>query len=348
MTDLRCQIPDFRHQTSVIRHLSSFMIQTFKTHLTVKQRLTHDTVLFHFTLDEPKELEFIAGQYLVLFIPDGSGDYLRRLYSIASPPAMKNSFELIAKIVKNGIASEYFNRMTIGEEVLFQGPAGRFILKDHQKNKVFLATGTGIAPIFSILKTVLPVNYSPLPISDIPPHVILSDSEGSPNLFRNSHSRDLPRQDQNDTKLSANHQSLITHYTLLWGIPTYRDVYLFDELKQMAAAHPNFTFTICLSRESTLDMIPEPDRKHFMLGRITKPLDELVKTGQSSSELVEMSTNSTHSNQSQQTLTNSNQFQQIPTNTDFYLCGNRDVVESLRSYLAAQQIPKENVVFEKF
>lgn len=275
------------------------MIQTFKTHLTAKQNLTHDVILFHFALDEPKELAFIAGQYMVLLVPDGSGDYLRRLYSIASPPAMKNSFELIAKIVENGIASEYFNRMNAGEEVLFQGPAGRFILRDDQKDKVFLATGTGIAPILSMLKTALPINCSPL---------------------------------------ALNAQRLKLNYQLLWGIPTCRDVYCFDELKQMATTHSHFAFTICLSRETTLDMVPEPDRQYFTLGRITKLLDEIVKTSQSSSKLVEISSDST----------NSNQLQPITTNSDYYICGDRDVVESLRRYLYDQKIPPESVVFEKF
>lgn len=275
------------------------MIQTFKTHLTTKQNLTHDVILLHFALDEPKELEFIAGQYMVLLVPDGSGDYLRRLYSIASPPAMKNSFEIIAKIVEHGVASEYFKRMNTGEEVLFHGPAGRFILRDDQKDKVFLATGTGVAPILSMLKTALPINYSPLALKA---------------------------------------QRLTLNYQLLWGIPTYRDVYCFDELKQMATMHPRFTFTICLSRETTLNMISAADRKYFTLGRITNPLDEIVKTSQSSSKLVEISAHSTHSNQ----------LQPIPTNSDYYICGDRDVVESLRNYLYEQKIPAASVVFEKF
>lgn len=243
------------------------MIQTFYTHLLSKKQLTKDVYLLTYGLDDPKELTFISGQYMVLFVPTPTGDHLRRLFSIASPVSAGPSFELLIKIVPGGAASLYFLTLKENDPVLFQGPAGRFVLREGS-NKVFLATGTGLAPIRSMLHTRLNV-------------------------------------------ATWQRGSTIT-YHLLWGLATFEDVYFLEEFKKLAATYPNFTFNICLSREQNLDKIPDADRPHFQLGRITQNF-------------------TAHLN-----------------NTDYYLCGNRDVVDSLKTFLLEQKVDNTCVVFEKF
>lgn len=240
------------------------MIQTFNTHLTSKKQLADDVYLLHFTLLDPPEIEFTPGQYLVMFVPH-NGDHARRLYSIASPLTQKDSFELLVKIVPNGTASNFFLNLNEKDSVMFQGPAGRFTLNGSNKNKVFLATGTGLAPVRSMLLTELPRNA-----------------------------------DKSVT------------YHLLWGVPTFDEVFLIDEFKNLAQVYPNFSFTICVSRETSLETIPEDDRKFFKLGRITQDF------------AVELN------------------------NTDYYLCGNREVVESLKKHLCDERVDNTCVIFEKF
>ncbi len=132
------------------------MLQTYKTTLTAKTQLTADVYHLRFNLIEPKELSFIPGQYLIMMVPPASaeasaGEAIRRLYSIVSPVSQKDSFELIIKIEPNGKASTYVLNMKVGTEVTFQGPAGVFRLKESPKDKIFLATGCGLAPIRSML-----------------------------------------------------------------------------------------------------------------------------------------------------------------------------------------------------
>ncbi len=122
------------------------MLPVYKTQLTERVRLTTDVSLFRFVLRSPKEIEFKAGQYLILKINEKS-----RLYSIASPSYIKDRFELLVRLIPGGVASEYLNNLRSKDEVLFYGPAGSFVLRKNNKNKVFVAAGTGIAPIRSMI-----------------------------------------------------------------------------------------------------------------------------------------------------------------------------------------------------
>jgi CDP-4-dehydro-6-deoxyglucose reductase len=94
--------------------------------------------------------KFVAGQYINLIGEDG----LKRSYSIANSPAKDGKIILHIKCVKNGMMSDYlFNRAKKNDLLRFEGPLGTFSFrKDDSKNVVFLATGTGIAPVKSILE----------------------------------------------------------------------------------------------------------------------------------------------------------------------------------------------------
>lgn len=122
------------------------MLENYTAQLTKKTRLASNVYLFHFQLIKPKTINFKPGQYLMVKVNDQS-----RLYSICSSNFIKDGFHLVIEIIKGGLASTYFENLKIGERVFFQGPAGVFTLKDNDRDKIFLATGTGIAPIKSMI-----------------------------------------------------------------------------------------------------------------------------------------------------------------------------------------------------
>jgi len=126
------------------------MLILYQTQLIKKTNLASNIYLFEFSLIEPKEISFLAGQYLILLVPS-KGETISRLYSIASPPWQRNSFELVVELFDEGLGSIYLKNLKIGDKVFFKGPAGMFTLKETSKNKVFFATGTGIAPIRSMI-----------------------------------------------------------------------------------------------------------------------------------------------------------------------------------------------------
>lgn len=116
----------------------------FKAVLTEKKQLAPEVTFFRFELDDEKDFKFQAGQYLILLIQEQ-----RRLYSIASPESRSSDLELVVKLLPSGVGSDYLRSLEIESPIYFRGPAGLFTLRSADKPKIFLAGGTGIAPIRS-------------------------------------------------------------------------------------------------------------------------------------------------------------------------------------------------------
>jgi len=90
---------------------------------------------------------FLEGQYIDVIGPNG----IRRSYSISNT-ADEKLLKLFIKKLENGVMSQYwFNAVKENDLLRIEGPKGSFFFRDLKKNIVFLATGTGIAPVKSIL-----------------------------------------------------------------------------------------------------------------------------------------------------------------------------------------------------
>jgi Na+-transporting NADH:ubiquinone oxidoreductase subunit F len=118
------------------------------------EELTCDIKRFRFDLARPKIMDFAAGQFIELLTPvyfDG-GEEVYRAYSIAGDPADKGTFELIIRRIPNGISTTYcFDHLSVGDKVRVNGPCGDFHLCDTDAPIVFIAGGSGMAPIRCIL-----------------------------------------------------------------------------------------------------------------------------------------------------------------------------------------------------
>ena len=57
-----------------------------------------------------------------------------------------------------GTASVFFDEITVGTKLNAIGPSGRFALVNNDKPKVFVATGTGLAPFISMVHTIIKTN----------------------------------------------------------------------------------------------------------------------------------------------------------------------------------------------
>jgi ring-1,2-phenylacetyl-CoA epoxidase subunit PaaE len=123
------------------------------------QRETPDCVTL--ALDIPAELrdtfKFTQGQYLT-FRREHNGEELRRSYSICSSP-LDGEWQVAIKKVPDGrFSSLAVESLRVGDEVEVMPPAGRFYTDLHPANVkqyVAFAAGSGITPIFSIVKTIL-------------------------------------------------------------------------------------------------------------------------------------------------------------------------------------------------
>lgn len=100
-----------------------------------------------------------AGQFLTLIF-ERQGKEIRRSYSLSSAPDIDENFRITVKQVENGEFSRHLlSSLKEGEVLKALHPAGRFTFPEFQSGPAdvfFLAAGSGIVPVFSMLKTLLP------------------------------------------------------------------------------------------------------------------------------------------------------------------------------------------------
>jgi len=112
--------------------------------------LSDQTRHFEFETKELERFDFKAGQFVSMMAMRGDRKETRA-YSIASPPRSNSSFDLCLNRVQDGFFSNYLCDLEDGAEVKFHGPHGLFLLRNPLRDSIFIATGTGIAPMRSFL-----------------------------------------------------------------------------------------------------------------------------------------------------------------------------------------------------
>ncbi|WP_028537127.1 CDP-6-deoxy-delta-3,4-glucoseen reductase [Paludibacterium yongneupense] len=110
----------------------------------------HDVAILKLKLPVAERLQFLAGQYIDILMKDGKA----RSFSIANAPHDDAFIELHVRHQPGGHFSDYvFNTMKEREIMRFKGPLGSFHLQENSvKPIVFLASGTGFAPIKGIIE----------------------------------------------------------------------------------------------------------------------------------------------------------------------------------------------------
>lgn len=114
-------------------------------------RLSDDVVELTLRLPPANEIRFLPGQYIRITNREGT----MRSYSLAAGPASDRMLRVHIRRVDGGAFSDWlFGRAAVNELLHVEGPQGRFFLRDIEvKQSVFLATGTGIAPIWAMLSS---------------------------------------------------------------------------------------------------------------------------------------------------------------------------------------------------
>ena len=124
------------------------------------ENLSYNVREFRLKLVDPSSLTFQAGQFVIVKVPH-NGKTVKRAYSIASPPHESGVLDLCVQHLDGGIASTYFWQLKEGAEVSLFGPHGRFTLKEPKDYEpVFVATGTGVAPLRAMIRDLIHANFS--------------------------------------------------------------------------------------------------------------------------------------------------------------------------------------------
>jgi ferredoxin-NADP reductase len=131
--------------------------QLYIARLDQKLLLSERAQCFHldFTAPELPSFDFVPGQFVSLVAEDSNGKQQTRAYSIASAPS-GNKFSLCVNRVEGGFFSNTLCDFEPGAEVHFHGPHGLFTLRKPLTDSIFIATGTGIAPMLGFAEHLFP------------------------------------------------------------------------------------------------------------------------------------------------------------------------------------------------
>ena len=153
---LFCQakpLSDLVIEARTIGAAKDIQVKTLPCRVQTLQRVTDDVILLGLKLPANERLQFLAGQYLEFLLKDGS----RRSFSMANAPHDDALLQLHVRHVPGGQFTDHvFGKMKERDILRFEGPQGTFFLReDSAKPIVFVASGTGFAPIKSIIEHAL-------------------------------------------------------------------------------------------------------------------------------------------------------------------------------------------------
>ncbi len=127
-------------------------VQTLPARVTSLQKLSHDVMEMKLTLPEGKRLAFYAGQYIEFLLRDNK----KRSFSLANSPTNDTTLELHIRLVEGGkFTTHVFEEMKEKALVRIHGPLGTFFVRDTDRPLIFIAGGTGFAPLKGMLEQLI-------------------------------------------------------------------------------------------------------------------------------------------------------------------------------------------------
>jgi len=116
---------------------------------------THDTKTLCFALPDNATLDMLPGDHLYVHATI-EGKQVKRPYTPSSVPGTTGYFDLTVKRYETGLMSKYLHAQEIGDTVLMSGPnPGGHWVDGMAKKAGFVAGGTGITPMISIIRWIL-------------------------------------------------------------------------------------------------------------------------------------------------------------------------------------------------
>jgi CDP-4-dehydro-6-deoxyglucose reductase len=151
LTCVRSASSDVELEIDDLGDIALFPAKTLPCRIQALEPLATDVLRVILRMPPTCDFDFHPGQYIDVI---GHGG-LRRSYSIANAPASDKQLELHIRQVPGGAMSTYwFGRAKLNDLLRMRGPLGTFFLRDiEDTDLVFLATGTGIAPVKSMLES---------------------------------------------------------------------------------------------------------------------------------------------------------------------------------------------------
>lgn len=139
-------------------------------------QIMSSTLLYTFKIPNSQSLGMNVGQHLIVKQTKNSRAYTRQ-YTPITDVHKRGIFEILIKIYPNGKVTQMIKEWKVGDSIPWRGPFGNFVYRENTyKRIVMLAAGTGIAPMYQIIKavveneddeTILKLYYASKTFSDI-------------------------------------------------------------------------------------------------------------------------------------------------------------------------------------
>ncbi len=133
--------------------VSDIPVKTLPCRIQKMEKPAPDVMVITLKLPANERLQFLAGQYIDILLKDQKP----RSFSLANAPHNDDFLELHIKNIAGGAFTQHvFNEMKERDLLRFKGPQGTFFLReDTDKPIIFVASGTGFAPVKAIIEHAL-------------------------------------------------------------------------------------------------------------------------------------------------------------------------------------------------
>jgi CDP-4-dehydro-6-deoxyglucose reductase len=148
-------ISDLVIECHEISSMKEIQVKTLPCRVEKMVKLADDVMVLYLKLPTNERLQFFAGQYIDILQKDGKP----RSFSLANAPHDDALLELHIRNIAGGAFTQHvFNGMKERDILRIKGPLGTFFLReDSPKPIIFVASGTGFAPVKAIIEHALQI-----------------------------------------------------------------------------------------------------------------------------------------------------------------------------------------------
>jgi len=143
-------LTDLTIEAKEIGAVRDIVVKTLPCRVEQLEKRADDVMVMKIKLPANERLQFLAGQYIDFQLKDGKS----RSYSLANPPHDDALLELHVRHVPGGLFTDtVFSTLKARDILRLKGPLGSFFIReDSDKPMIFIAGGTGFAPIKGMLE----------------------------------------------------------------------------------------------------------------------------------------------------------------------------------------------------
>lgn len=143
---------DLHIEVGEIEAASDIEIKTLPAKIVSLHQLASDVMEMTLKLPETECLQFLAGQYIEILLPDGR----KRAFSLANAPFNDEFLEFHIRHVEGGyFTSQIFNNLQEKDLLRIEGPHGSFFLRNSSRPKILMGGGTGFAPLKGMIEQLI-------------------------------------------------------------------------------------------------------------------------------------------------------------------------------------------------